>query len=80
MKKTYTKTGSSCRVTFSLPAEVGAESVALCGDFNERDQEKHVLKCRKDGSFSTTISIKIWDRVSLPLLGGWRALGKRLGR
>ena len=58
MKKTYTKIGSSCRVTFSLPAEVGAESVALCGEFNEWNQESHLLKRRKDGSFSTTISIK----------------------
>ena len=58
MKKSYTKTGKSCRVTFSLPSDVGADSVALCGDFNEWDQEKHPLKRRKDGSFSTTISLK----------------------
>ena len=58
MKKTYAKTGKSCRVTFSLPAEVGAESVALCGEFNEWDKEKHILKRRKDGSFSTTISLQ----------------------
>ena len=59
MKKSYTKTGKSCRVTFSLPAEVGAESVALCGEFNAWDKEKHPLKRRKDGSFSTTISLKL---------------------
>ncbi len=58
MKKTYTKTGKSCRVTFSLPAETGAESVVLCGEFNEWDQKKHPLKRRKDGSFSTTISLE----------------------
>ena len=58
MKKTYTKTGKSCRVTFSLPAEVNAESVALCGEFNEWDPGKHPLKKRKDGSFSITISVK----------------------
>ena len=58
MKKTYTKTGQSCRVTFSLPADVGAESVVLCGDFNQWDQGKHPLKRRKDGSFSITISLK----------------------
>ena len=58
MKKSYTKTGKSCRVTFSLPAEVGAKSVALCGEFNEWDHEKHPLKRRKDGSFSTTISLQ----------------------
>ena len=58
MKKSYTKTGKSCRVTFSLPAEVGAESVALCGEFNGWDKVKHSLKRRKDGSFSTTISLQ----------------------
>jgi len=58
MKKTYAKNGDSCRVTFSLPAKVGAKSVALCGEFNEWDAEKHPLKPRKDGSFSTTVSLK----------------------
>ena len=58
MKKTYSKTGSSCRVTFSLPTELGATSVSICGDFNGWDKEKHLLKRRKDGSFSTTLSLK----------------------
>jgi 1,4-alpha-glucan branching enzyme len=58
VKKTYSKNGKTCRVTFSLPAEVGAEVVALCGEFNDWDQSKHPLKRRKDGSFSTTISLK----------------------
>ena len=58
MKKTYAKNGASCRVTFTIPAEIGAVSVALCGEFNEWDPEKHPLKKRKDGSFSTTISLK----------------------
>ena len=58
MKKTYSKTGSSCRVTFELPREVDAKSVVLCGEFNEWDPEKHPLKRRKDGSFSVTVSLK----------------------
>ena len=58
MKKTYSKTGSSCRVTFELPAEVGAKSVALCGQFNDWNPSEHLLKRRKDGSFSTTISLE----------------------
>lgn len=58
MKKTYTKNKTSCRVTFSLPAEVGAETAALCGEFNNWDLEKHPLKRRKDGSFSITISLR----------------------
>ena len=58
MKKEYTKTGRSCRVTFELPAQINAECVALCGEFNEWDPTKHPLKRRKDGSFSLTASLK----------------------
>jgi len=58
MKKSYTKTGRSCRVTFELPAQVDADTAALCGEFNEWDAAKHPMKRRKDGSFSITISLK----------------------
>ena len=58
MKKLYTKTGRSCRVTFELPAQVDANTVALCGEFNEWDASKHPMKRRKDGSFSITVSLK----------------------
>lgn len=57
IKKSYTKTGNSCRVTFKLPPEVNAESVALVGEFNEWDPEANPMKKLKDGSFSTTISL-----------------------
>ena len=57
MKKNYTKTGKKCRVTFSLPKDVGAESVTLCGEFNEWNQEANPLTHRKDGSFSSTLSL-----------------------
>lgn len=58
MKKTYAKDGANCRVTFTIPAEVGADTVALCGEFNGWDAKKHPMKKRKDGSFSTTISLQ----------------------
>ena len=57
MKKNYTKTGKICRVTFSLPAESGAETVTLCGEFNDWNPESNPLKKRKDGSFSATVSL-----------------------
>lgn len=57
LKKNYTKTGSSCRVTFKLPADVEAETAVLCGDFNDWDQSAHPMKKLKDGSFSVTVSI-----------------------
>jgi len=32
LKKSYSKTGRVCRVTFKLSSEVGAEKAAVCGD------------------------------------------------
>ena len=59
IKKSYSTTGKSCRVTFRLPAEeLGAETVSVLGDFNGWSAEAHPLKLRKNGSFSATISLK----------------------
>ncbi|MFC1878339.1 isoamylase early set domain-containing protein [Chloroflexota bacterium] len=58
MKKTYSKTGSSCRVTFVLPKDVDAENIVVCAEFNDWDPAQHPLKRRKDGSYSTTLSLK----------------------
>ena len=58
LKKSYSKKGHSCRVTFDLPAEVKANTASLCGDFNDWSQTAHTMQQRKDGRFSTTISLK----------------------
>ncbi len=58
LKKEYTKTGRSCRVTFTLPAEVNAQSACLCGEFNNWDESSHPMKRRKDGSFYLTLSLR----------------------
>ena len=57
LKKAYTKKGNSCRVTFAVPSEVSAKKIALCGEFNGWDPKSHLLKRRKDGSFSLTVSL-----------------------
>ena len=57
LKKSYSKTGTSCRVTFKLPADVEAETAVLCGDFNDWDKSTHPMKQLKDGSYSVTISV-----------------------
>ena len=57
LKKSYSKTGNSCRVTFKLPAEVAAETAALCGEFNNWNQAANPMKKLKDGSFSATVSL-----------------------
>ncbi|MCB9423060.1 MAG: isoamylase early set domain-containing protein [Ardenticatenaceae bacterium] len=57
LKKNYSKTGTSCRVTFKLPADVDAKTAVLCGDFNDWDQSDAPMKQLKDGSFSVTVSV-----------------------
>lgn len=57
MKKEYTKTGRSCKVTFEFPAN-GGNQVALLGDFNEWNVAAHPMKRRKDGSFTAIVSLK----------------------
>ena len=58
LRKAYSKTGKSCRVTFDLPSEVEASQALLCGDFNNWDGKAHPMKRRKDGRFSATISLE----------------------
>ncbi len=57
LKKSYSKTGSTCRVTFKTPADLEANQVVVLGDFNEWCLEEHPLKKRKDGTYSTTVSL-----------------------
>ncbi|MEZ4598174.1 MAG: isoamylase early set domain-containing protein [Syntrophotaleaceae bacterium] len=57
LKKSYSKTGQVCRVTFNLPAETGAESALLCGDFTDWDAEAKPMKRLKNGDFSLTLSL-----------------------
>ncbi|MDT8322771.1 MAG: isoamylase early set domain-containing protein [Bacteroidota bacterium] len=57
-KKSYTRTGRSCRVTFYLPAEVEANSVALCGEFNDWNAEAHPMRRKKDGSHFVSLSLE----------------------
>ncbi len=73
LKKSYSKTGQKCRVTFSLPAEAGAELAVICGEFNGWDPTATPLKRRKDGSFSTTLWLAAGREYSFRyLLDGWR--------
>ena len=59
LKKSYSKTGAACRVTFKLPAEAGADQAVLLGDFN--DWEGKEMRKLKDGSFSASISLPAGD-------------------
>lgn len=57
LKKSYSKTGRVCRVTFRLPAEVQARQACLCGEFNAWDPASHPMRRLKDGGFSITLSL-----------------------
>ena len=57
LKKSYSKTKRSCRVTFEVPHQTEAKQVALCGEFNNWDPAANLMKQRKDGRYSTTVSI-----------------------
>ena len=57
LKKSYSKTKRSCRVTFEMPQQATAKRVALCGEFNNWDPSANPMKQRKDGRFSTTVSM-----------------------
>ena len=56
-RKTYAKTGTTCRVTFELPKEVQADRACVCGDFNDWSVTEHPMAKRKDGHFSVTIPL-----------------------
>ena len=61
LSKSYSKTRKSCRVTFKLPSELvpaTAGKASVVGDFNAWDGSAHPLKKRKDGSYSTTLSLE----------------------
>lgn len=69
LKKSYSKTGRACRVTFKIPADHDAsnaatapERVAVVGDWNAWSPQSHPLARRKDGSYSTTISLEAGNR------------------
>lgn len=58
LRKSYSKTSRSCRVTFDFTPKGNANTVSLCGEFNEWNPRAQPLKQRKDGRFSTTISLQ----------------------
>ena len=45
-------------VTFSLPADVQADSVTLCGEFNEWSTDSVQLERDADGSWHVTVALE----------------------
>ena len=59
LKKKFAAKASTCRVTFELPPEAAQESAFLCGDFNDWALDATPLTRRKDGRFSTTVTLEV---------------------
>ncbi len=57
LKKSYSKTGTVCRVTFKYENEEQAASAVLAGEFNDWSLTAAPMKKLKDGSFSVTLSL-----------------------
>jgi 1,4-alpha-glucan branching enzyme len=59
-----------CRVTFTLPESVAtnSEKVALVGDFNDWDTNKHLMKKIKDGRFICIVNLPMWKKYQFRYL------------
>lgn len=57
LKKSYSKTGTVCRVTFKYDNEEKAETAVLAGEFNGWSLLENPMKKLKDGSFSAILSL-----------------------
>ncbi|MGI9568899.1 MAG: isoamylase early set domain-containing protein, partial [Desulfobulbia bacterium] len=58
LKKSYSKTGNICRVTFKYNNSENASTAALAGEFNNWSTEERPMKKLKDGTFSVTLSLQ----------------------
>ena len=45
------------KVTFSLPKDIQADQVALCGDFNGWDPAANPMRKYKDGHFAVSVNL-----------------------
>ena len=57
IKKSYSKTGNHCRVTFKIPPGSKAKTAAVCADFNNWDQNTKPMTRTSTGSFFITYSL-----------------------
>ena len=48
LSKKFTPKRTVCKVTFTMPANVAKEQVAIAGDFNDWNPADHLLEKKKD--------------------------------
>lgn len=62
------------RVTFEIPAEVGANHASVVGDFNGWDPHAHAMRRLKDGRLTVTIPLAVGASYAFRYLtegGAW---------
>ena len=57
LKKSYSKTGKICRVTFKYSNPENAATAVIAGEFNEWSLKESPMKKLKNGSFSAILSL-----------------------
>lgn len=59
-KKKYTKKDHLCKVTFRVPKEatMGANSIAVVGDFNNWSHKDNLMKKLRNGEFTLDLDLK----------------------
>ncbi len=55
--KTPAKKGATTKVTFEVPSDVEADTICLCGDFNDWNREATPLTQRKGGRWTATLTL-----------------------
>lgn len=60
IKKQFLKSKPTCKVTFTVDAEVvnGGKEVAILGEFNDWDPSESSMRKLKDGSFTKTLELE----------------------
>ncbi len=58
IKKQHLKSRPVCKVTFTLPESVEANSASVAGSFNDWDPNAHPLRRLRSGLWRTTIELE----------------------
>ena len=59
IEKKYMNTNDVCKVTFTLPEDIHAHIIALCGEFNEWNPSSHPMKKIRGSGYIVTLILKV---------------------
>ena len=68
LNKKYSKDKKTCKVTFVLPAEVGAKTAQLHGDFTGWEKSPKKMRRYEDGSFKVSVTLDAKKRYQFRYL------------